>query len=124
MSRSQREKGKRGEREAVAELKKIGCLRAARRVRNTEGDSDIVDAIPGVSFEVKLEKRTSIVPAMRQALAQADGWEIAAVVHRQTAEPGQAATPWLITVRLQDLPGLLEQYQHGLACHPEKPPAF
>lgn len=62
MSRSQREKGKRGEREAVAELKKIGCLRAARRVRNTEGDSDIVDAIPGVSFEVKLEKRTSIVP--------------------------------------------------------------
>ncbi len=110
MSRSQREKGKRGERQAVAEMKKLGCLFAARRVRNTAGDSDIVDAIPGISFEVKLEARTAIVPAMLQAIAQANTGEIPAVVHRQTVEPGQAANPWLATVRLRDLPAMLVAY--------------
>jgi len=69
MGKSQREKGKRGEREAVAQLKKIGCIHAERRVRNCEGDSDLVGAILGVSFEVKLEKRTAIVPAIKQAIA-------------------------------------------------------
>lgn len=120
MGRSQREKGKRGERQAVAELKKIGCLTSARRVRNTEGDSDIIDAIEGVSFECKLEKRTSIVPAMLQAISQA-GSDVPAVVHRQTAEPGQPATPWLLTMRLSDLPRLLILYKLELQGDREAP---
>lgn len=123
MGRSQREKGKLGEREAVAALKKIGCLNSARRVRNTEGDSDIIDAIPGVSFECKLEKRTSIVPAMLQAIAQAGG-DIPAVLHRQTAERGQPANPLLLTIRLEDLERLLILYKLEIAGDAKQAPAF
>ncbi len=110
MSRSQRRKGQVGEREAVAALKKIGCLKASRRVRNSAGDSDIIDAIKGVSFECKLEKVQAIAPAMRQAIDQADG-ALPAVVHRQTVGRGQPANPWCITVRLEDLPMLLHLYR-------------
>lgn len=104
-----RRKGKVGERQVVAELKKIGCLSAARRVRNSEGDSDIVDAIPGVSIEVKLESRTAIVPAMKQAIEQA-GQDLPCVIHRETVQPGQPANPWLITCRLSDLPELWRRF--------------
>lgn len=125
MGRLQRQKGKRGEREAVHQLKLIGCLSAARRVRNSEGDSDIIEAIPGVSFEVKLEKRTNLPAAMRQAIAQAANPagldEIPAVLHRETVGRGEPANPWCLTIRLADLPQLLHAYQLALANHPPAP---
>lgn len=125
MGRLQRQKGKRGEREAVHQLKSIGCLSAARRVRNSEGDSDIIEAIPGVSFEVKLEKRTNLPAAMRQAIAQAANPagldEIPAVLHRETVGRGEPANPWCLTIRLADLPPLLHAYQLALANHPPAP---
>lgn len=117
MGKTSREKGKRGEREAVTNLKRIGCLSAERRVRNCEGDSDLVDAIPGVSIEVKLEARTAIVPAMKQAIAQAEPGEVPCVIHRETLPRGGGpANPWLLTIRLQDLPALLKAYQGELIC--------
>lgn len=109
MGRSQREKGKRGEREAGQALRKIGCLNAARRVRQHDGDSDIIDAIPGVSFESKLERRVRIAQAMRQAIEQA-GEQIPAVLHRETVGRGESANELLLTVRLADLPRLLNLY--------------
>lgn len=111
MGRSQRRKGQVGEREAVSILKKIGCLRAERRVRNYGDDSDLVNAIPGVSFECKLMKAVAIGSAMRQAEEQAREGELPAVLHRETLKRGERGKrPWCITVRLEDMPALLNHY--------------
>lgn len=108
MGKSQRIKGQVGEREARDAMKRIGCIDTQRRVRNYEGDSDLIGAIPGVSFEVKLESRSNIGAAIRQAVEQA-GNQIPAVLHRQCAK-GERGNPWCLTIRVEDLPALLAAY--------------
>ena len=108
MGRSSRTKGKLGELQARDELKRIGCLRAKRRVRNLQGEDDLTDAIEGVSFEVKLEKRSNINAAIKQAIEQA-GDAVPAVLHRQSVR-GERDNPWCLTIRVEDLPTLLRLY--------------
>lgn len=104
MGKSSREKGKVGERKACIEMKQLGVL-LTRRVRNREGEDDLI-GLPGVSFECKLEKRTNIGAAIRQAIEQA-GDDVPAVLHRQACR-GEQGNPWCLTIRIQDTPRLME----------------
>ena len=52
MGRAQREKGKRGEREVAALIRDLLGYEVRRRVRQHDGDSDLV-GVPGWSIEVK-----------------------------------------------------------------------
>jgi len=108
MGLTSRRKGKVGERQSCEGLRKIGVLGASRRVRNREGEDDLVGALLGVSFECKLENYVRIAKAMRQAIEQAGG-DIPVVLHRETVTSG-AANPLCITLRLADLPKLLDLY--------------
>lgn len=73
MSKASRDKGKAGEREAAAILRDITGLDLRRRVRQDDGDSDLV-GIPGWSVEVKRHATASTADVDRwwsQAVAQA-----------------------------------------------------
>ena len=79
MGSMSREKGKRGEREVAAIISDLLGVSASRRVRQHEGDSDIL-GVPGWSIEVKrceqaapADIRRWWAQAVSQAL-QADGW--------------------------------------------------
>lgn len=73
MSAAQREKGKRGEREVAALIRDMLGYEVRRRVRQHDGDSDLV-GVPGWSIEVKRRAcgtRGEIFTWYRQALDQA-----------------------------------------------------
>jgi hypothetical protein len=73
MSAMQRSKGQRGEREAAAVIAALTGYEVTRRVRQHDGDSDLV-GVPGWSVEVKRHKaapRAEIASWWRQTEAQA-----------------------------------------------------
>lgn len=70
MSKGQREKGKRGEREVVGIIKDILGLDAKRRVRQHDGDSDVM-GVPGWSIEVKNCADLRVKEWWRQTVDQA-----------------------------------------------------
>jgi hypothetical protein len=98
MGRSQREKGKRGERlaaKAVAEA--IGL--PARRGVQFKGGADSADlevGLDGVHWEVKFVERESIRAWMHQA-EEDSGGKIPVVLSKRSREP------WLITLPLERL---------------------
>jgi hypothetical protein len=59
-----------------------------------------VVGLPGVHVEVKRVEALNIRKAVEQSVHDADSGEAAIVLHRQNR------TPWLVTVRLADLPAL------------------
>lgn len=103
MGKSQREKGKRGEREVAALIRDMLGYEVRRRVRQHEGDSDLV-GVPGWSIEVKRHStatRGMIRRWYRQALDQAkQTGEWPALFYR--INHGQWWVVWPLSVVLTD----------------------
>lgn len=97
MGRSQREKGKRGERQAAAAITRATGLGARRAVqyKGTSESADIeVHELYGMHWEVKHVERESVRAWMEQAKRDA-GELVPVVVHRRNGKP------WLVTVELE-----------------------
>jgi hypothetical protein len=105
-----RNKGKRGEREAAAEIRRIFRTEASRgrQFAGTDESPDIRTAIPKVHFEVKRAESFRLYDALEQAAADA-GDNIPVVLHKQNRQP------WVAVVRLDDLPQLAVQLYLTLA---------
>jgi Holliday junction resolvase len=96
-----RNKGKRGELELAAELRRLFGVDARRGVQYHGGaDSpDVVSDLPGIHIEVKRTERLSLYPAMNQAVNDA-GDKVPVVCHRANRQD------WVAIIRLNDLPKL------------------
>jgi hypothetical protein len=105
-----RNKGKRGEREAAAEIRRLFGTEAhrGRQYCGSDQSPDIVTAINGVHFEVKRAESLRLYQALDQAVADA-GDKIPIVLHKQNQRP------WVAIVRLDDLPRLATQLYLTLA---------
>ena len=96
-----RNKGKRGEREAAAEVARVLGTSAARgrQFCGSPDSPDIVTGLADVHFEVKRCEALSLYAAMQQAIDDA-GDRLPVVLHRRNRQP------WVAIVRLDDLPRL------------------
>jgi Holliday junction resolvase len=104
-----RRKGCQGEREAAAELRRLFGVEAYRG-RQYHGGPDAPDvrvAIPGIHVEVKRAESLRLYPSLYQAIADA-GDRVAMVLYRANRQP------WVVILRLEDLPRLVEQIDHTL----------
>ena len=91
-----RQKGKRGELEAVHWLNDRGFnTRRGQQYCGIEGDADIV-GIDGLHIEVKRVERLNIHEAVKQAVRDARDGETGIVMHRKDR------TEWLVTLRAED----------------------
>lgn len=108
MGAAQREKGKAGEREAAALVRELTGWVVQRRVRQRDGDSDLL-GVPGWAVEVKRHRtagRAELARWWAQAVDQAGGdvpvllyrvdrgewravWPLAALLVQQRAEQWQ-----------------------------------
>ena len=96
-----RDKGKRGELEWAAELRKHGADAARGRQYHGRDDApDVVCSWP-VHFEVKRVQQLRLGAAMRQAMGDCGEAAVPAVAHRMNNQP------WLVTMRADDLLPLL-----------------
>ena len=97
MGRFSREKGKRGER-AVAQLLRLNTGKdVRRRVRQTDGDSDLVGFGHWV-VEVKFANLLRLDEWWRQAQAQTDDG-LPVLIYKQS----NARQPWRVRCRLTDV---------------------
>ena len=97
-----RNKGKLGEREAAAEIRRIlrTEARRGRQFCGSDESPDIVVDIPDLHFEVKRAERLRLYEALDQALTDCRS-RIPIVLHRANHRP------WVAIVRLEDLPRLV-----------------
>ena len=111
MSRMQRDKGKRGEREFAKEMARLfRCeARRGRQYQGSDDSPDVVVDIPGWHFEVKRTERLQLHAAMEQAVQDA-GDQIPIVSSRANHHD------WLVTIRLEDWPRVCEIGFHQLAA--------
>ena len=102
MGHKSKEKGKRGELELAAELRRVLGIEARRGVQyqGGQGSPDVVADLPGVHIEVKRCERLSLYSAMKQASADAGADKVPVVCHRANHQD------WIVIVRLDDLPRL------------------
>jgi hypothetical protein len=105
-----RNKGKRGEREAAAEIARLFRVdaRRGRQFSGSDDSPDIRTSIPRVHFEVKRVESLRINAALDQAISDA-GANIPVVLHKQNHRP------WVAIVRLDDLPELAKQLSQSLS---------
>ena len=93
-----REKGKRGEREVAAILRRNGY--EGRRGVQYHGGTDSPDVVglPGIHIEVKRVEKLNVGEAMEQAIRDSDRMldGMPALFHRRNRKP------WLVTMRLED----------------------
>lgn len=104
MGSMSREKGKRGEREVAAIISDLLGVSASRRVRQREGDSDIL-GVPGWSIEVKRWgslHACEVNRAWAQAVEQArrDGG-IPALFYRANHQPWRVMWPLSVLLTMQ-----------------------
>ena len=100
-----REKGKRGEREASQELKRIFPGVQFRRGQQYRGGDDSPDIVgmDGVHLEVKRTEKFQLWKALDQAERDRGADDIAVVLHRRNK------SPWVAVVALDDLPNLVRK---------------
>lgn len=110
MGRSQRERGKRGERDAAAALSAALGISARRGVQYQGGEDspDIATSIAGVHWEVKFVEREQVRSWMAQATDDA-GDQVPVVVHRKSR------APWLVTVPLEKLHEFVTRLAQAIA---------
>lgn len=104
-------KGKRGELEAAAELRRLFRVEArrGRQFSGSQESPDVKTAIPRVHFEVKRVEALRLYDALAQAAADAGEGNVPVVLHRANERP------WVAIVRLDDLPQLAVQLYLTLA---------
>jgi hypothetical protein len=111
MGKSEREKGKLGEREAAklfSDLFGVDMRRSQQFCGRSDEADDIIGC-PGVSVEVKRRNKVNLSAAVEQAVAEAAEGNAAIVLHRADRKP------WLVSCRLEDLPDLVTKLFHVLA---------
>lgn len=102
MGKSQREKGKRGEREFAALCKQHGY--DARRGQQYSGvDGEDVVGLPGIHIECKRVEKLNLYDAMAQSIRDAKT-NIPIVAHRRNN------AEWLITMRADDWFAIYSEY--------------
>lgn len=107
MGKSQRDKGKRGEREWAAICRENGYdCRRGQQYCGTNGDADVI-GLPGVHIEVKRVERLNIETAMSQARRDAKPGEIPIVAHRRNN------CAWLVTMLADDWFTLYREWEAG-----------
>ena len=106
--RAARNKGKRGEREAAAELNRIFGLEARRSQQycGEAGDADLM-GIEGIHVEVKRVERFHMHPALEQADNDRKAGEIPLVLTRQNGKG------WVACCYLNDLPEIMGRLGPG-----------
>lgn len=97
-----RDKGARAEREAAAEWQRLfgRPMRRSQQYCGRSDDSDDIVGQPGVSIEVKRRERLNVAEAVEKCAADAKEGNVPIVLHRGNGKP------WLVTLRLDDLPQL------------------
>lgn len=105
-----RNKGKRGEREAAAEIRRLFHTQArrGRQFCGSDDSPDVVTDIQGVHFEVKRRETLRLYETLAQTTQDA-GEKVPVVLYRQNRKP------WLAIVQLDDLPQLAVQLYLTLA---------
>jgi len=114
MAVDSRNKGKRGELEAVHYLKDKGYDTARRSVqysgKGNEDSADIVDAIPGIHLEVKRTEKCNPYKYLEQAIEDSGltgRGDIPIVMHRQNRKE------WIAIMKMDDLINILkEKYKY------------
>ena len=108
MGKSQREKGKRGERELSNLLKDNGySCRRGQQYCGTNGDADVV-GLPGIHIECKRVEKLNLYNAMAQANRDAeDASKLPTVFHRKND------CEWLVTMTLDDWIELYREWEAG-----------
>ena len=107
MGKSQREKGKRGERELAMKLREYGYdCRRGQQYCGANGDADVL-GLPGIHIECKRVERLNIQIAMEQSKRDAAEGELPAVFHRRDR------SEWLVTMRLEDWAELFREWDSG-----------
>ena len=98
MGRSQRQKGKRGERMAAKAVGAALGVNARRGVQYKGGadSADIEVDIPGIHWEVKFVEREAVRAWMKQAREECGGM-VPVVLHKRSREE------WLVTVSMERL---------------------
>lgn len=105
--KSQREKGKRGERELSTKLREYGYdCRRGQQYCGANGDADVL-GLPGIHIECKRVERLNIQVAMEQSKQDAEEGEFPAVFHRRDR------SEWLVTMRLEDWVELFREWDSG-----------
>ena len=101
MGKMSRDKGKRGERELAAYLRKHGVdgARRGQQYNGGDGSADVV-GLPGYHIECKRTERLHIYDAMAQSVQDAREGEIPIVAHRRNR------SEWLVVLRIDDFLGL------------------
>lgn len=102
MSKSQRDKGKRGELEASRALSKVLGVPVwwSQQYHGAAGSADLA-GVDGLHFEVKRTERLILYDAMEQAAGDC-GDEIPIVIHRRNNKK------WVTMVYLDDLMSLVQ----------------
>lgn len=109
MGRSQREKGKRGERELAGLLREYGYdCRRGQQYCGASGDADVV-GLPGIHIECKRVEKLNLLDAVSQAVRDAARGLLAAVFHRRDR------SEWLVTMRFVDWMELYREAEAGKA---------
>src|SRR5262245_42783013 len=105
-----RNKGKRGEREAAAEWSRLfGVpMRRSQQFCGRSAESDDIVGQEGVSIEVKRRERFNLAEAVERAVQDAAEGNVAVVLHRADERP------WLVTLRLDHLPELVNRLFYTL----------
>jgi hypothetical protein len=103
MGRSQREKGKRGERELAAKLTEYfgEKCRRGQQYCGVAGDADVV-GLEGVHIESKRVEMFSLYPSLEQADSDKKPGDVPVVCHRRNGKD------WVAVVYLKDLMRLAE----------------
>ena len=107
MGKSQREKGKRGERELGGILKGYGyACRRGQQFCGADGSADVV-GLPGMHIECKRVERLNILDAVEQSVRDAREGELPVVFHRRDR------SEWLATMRLEDWIQIFREWEAG-----------
>ena len=115
MGRFSKSKGKRGERELAAELSRVLGIAARRGIQfqGSPDSPDVVTDIPEVHIECKRTERFRLYDALEQAVADAGAEKLPVVLHRQNKKP------WVVVLRLDDLPKLISILHENTTPHHE-----
>jgi len=113
MSRTSRNKGKRGEREAAKLIADTFRVEASRGCQFAGGEDspDIKHTIDKVHFEVKRTEALRLWDALDQAIKDANS-NVPVVLHRPNGKP------WVAICLVRDLPRLAVQLYLTLAANP------
>lgn len=109
MSKTERAKGGRGEREVVHIFRDSGYPDAERTSngREQKGKNDIANGPAGCAVEVKFVERLNVPKALDQLVRDSDPLDIPVLVHRPSRHR------WMATLPLDDLLPLLVLRERG-----------